>query len=318
MQIIPLLKYLVLIFISIVTLMVLFYLSGEYQPVRYHAGLCDDKNAAPDGDWHHNYDGFFIGKNGCLYNPKSTNIGDVPAIITFKESADKSPIKEAIWYINEIDRRIDWTLLEMELLSQKAGRPVIGIYNATRGGRIPDTLAKIDKGSAVANTLSAAVAQHSAQDNAIFIRANGRGAEHTSFALNKALSALAMAFKDKKFNRIGSNIHVETSGATTNFFPAGPKYLHYINVYDPVPKKSGILSNQSSPFAPLTLGPKTAIAQFADKDSNPIESRYHWLGPMSKRFNRVHGFNIYLKHRQPFNQLHEQGMEKTGEIIKIP
>ena len=318
MQMIQLLKYLVLIFISIVTLMTIVYLSGEYQPARYYAELCDDKNAVSDGDWQYEYDGFYIGNKGCLYNPKSTNIADVPTVITYTESSDEEPIREAIWYVNGIDHRIDWTLLEMELLSQKAERPVIGIYNATRGGRIPDTLKKIDKSSAVAKTLSAAIAQQSAQGHEIFIRANSQGAVHTSFALKKALDALAIAFKDENFKRIGNNIHVETGAATTDLFPAGPKYLHYVNVYDPIPERSGILSNQSGPFAPLTTDPNTVIARFADKDTNPIESKYHWLGPMSKRFNRVHGFNIYLKYRQPFKQLHDQGKEQAGEIIKIP
>ena len=298
--------------------MTLFYLSGEYQPVRYFAGLCDDENAAPDGEWHHKYDGFFIGKNACLYNPKSTNISDVPAIIAFKASPDKTSFKEPIWYINGIDRRIDWTLLEMELLSQKAERPVIGIYNATRGGRIPDTLVKITKNSAVAKTLSAAIAQQSAKGHAIFIRSNSQGAAHMSFALQKALDALAIAFNNESFTKIGNNIHVETSAATSNFFPVGPKYLHYVNDLDPVPKKTGILSNQPNPLAPFASDPNTVIVQFADKDTNPIESKYHWLGPMSKRFNRVHGFNIYLKYRQPFKQLHEKGKEQPGEIINIP
>jgi len=299
--------------------MTIFYLSGEYQPVRYYAELCDDKNAAPDGDWHHKYDGFFIGDKGCLYNPKSTNIADVPTIITYNESSDEESIIEPIWYVNGIDHRIDWTLMEMELLSQKAERPVIGIYNATRGGRIPDTLIKVNNNSAVANTLSAAIAQQSAQGHEVFIRANSQGAVHTSFALKKALSALKIAFNDEGFKKIGDNIHVETAAATTDSFPAGAKYLHYINVYDPIPKRSGILSNHSDPLAPVTTDPNTVIARFADKDTNnPIESKYHWLGPMSKRFSRVHGFNIYLKYRQPFQQLHDKGKELGRKIIKIP
>ena len=297
--------------------MALIYLSGEYQPVRYYSKLCNDKNAAPDGNWHHNYDGFFIGKNGCLYNPKFTNIADVPSTITYKKLSDKAPFKAPIWYVNGTDHRIAWTLLEMELLSQKAERPVIGIYNATRGGRIPDTLVKIDKNSAVVHTLSASIAQESAKDHPVFIRANNQGAVHSSFAIQKALDALAIAFNEEKFKRIMGNIHVETSAATTHFFPEGPKYLHYINNYDPVPRKTGILSKPES-SAQLAPDPNTVIAQFADKDISPIETRYHWLGPLSIRFNRVHGFNIYLKYRQPFNQLHEKGKEQAGEIIEIP
>lgn len=307
-------KYLTTFVIAILILLTLLYISGEYQPARYHALLCADKNAAPDGNWHHTYDGYFIGADGCLYNPETTNIADVPPIIFFKQATGNAPI----WYVNGINHRIEWVTLEMQLLSRNAGQPVIGIYNATKGGRIADAITTTKKNSKVADTLAATVAQNAAKGNPIFIHANSQGALYTSQALEKALEALSMAFNDKNFQKLVAQIHIETAAAVTASFPPGPKYIHYVNEHDPIPKKAGVLSNQTEQTNQSTSNPGTVIARFSDRDTDPIEPKYHWVGPLSKRFIRVHGFNIYLKHRQPFEELHQQGNGQVSNIIDIP
>ncbi len=307
-------KYLTTFVIAILGLFTLLYISGEYQPARYHALLCTDENAAPDGNWHHTYDGYFIGADGCLYNPETTKITDVPPIIFFKQATDNMPI----WYVNGINHRIEWVTLEMQLLSRKAGQPVIGIYNATKGGRIIDAIATAKKNSKVADTLAAAVAQNAAKGNPILIRANSQGALYTSQALEKALEALSMAFKDENFQTLVAKIQIETAAAATAAFPPGPKYIHYVNEYDPIPKKVGVLSNQAEQTKQNTQVQDTVIARFSDRDTDPIEPKYHWVGPLSKRFIRVHGFNTYLKHRQAFAELLQQSNEQASSFIDIP
>lgn len=307
-------KYILPVITTILVLMVLIYLSGEYQPARYHALLCNDKNAAPDGNWHSTYDGFFIGADGCLYNPEHTSIADVPAIIYSEQLINDNPI----WYVNGINHRVEWAILEMQLLSRKAKRPIIGVYNATWGGRIPDALATNYKNSKTADTLAAAIAQQAAKGKAIFIRANSQGTLYTAQALEKALAALSMAFNDANFEKIAAKIHVETGATTTADFPLGPKYIHYVNENDPIPKKAGVLSAATEPPNQGIQNTSILIARFTDSDTDPLEPKYHWVGPLSKRFIRIHGFNIYLKHRQPFEELYQQFSAQNASIIDIP
>lgn len=313
MENIPFKLYLSYFLIAVIILLTLTYTSGEFHPARYYSLLCDNPNASPDGNWNHNYHGFYIGAQGCLYDPDKFKIDEVPPIVAYEQASDNTPA----WYINGINQRINWTYLELQIFSRQSQRPVIGIYNATKGGRLPDLLKKIDKTDKVVANLSASIAQLSAKGKTVFIRANSQGAHYASLALAESLEALRVAFEETQFKDIAKNIQVETGAAATNFFPTGPKYLHYINSLDPVPRRAGILSKQHDPSTPLILEPNTVIARFSAKDKNPLEAKLHWLGPISKRFISVHGFNIYLKHRLPFEQIYSEGMEIKSRIVDI-
>jgi len=70
-----------------------------------------------------------------------------------------------------------------------------------------------------------------------------------------------MAFKDENFQTLVAKIQIETAAAATAAFPPGPKYIHYVNEYDPIPKKVGVLSNQAEQTKQNTQVQDTVIAQ---------------------------------------------------------
>ena len=283
--------------LSLAAFFLIIYFAGEYQPARYYSLLCTDTNAAKDGGWNYDYDSFFIGKNGCLYDPGSISINDIPPVIDTKNTDNP---KKPLWYVNGANHRASWVLPEMHLLAKNSGRPVVGIYNSTLGGRFPDVLSDSINESKVAKILASQIVQNISSNTPVYISCNSQGAMHVSHGLQQAVKTLSLKYNKSELEARLTKIHVETAGGAGKYFPDGPQYIHYANTRDPVPYKAGVLSVNAQ------KGKNAVIVEFTDQDNNALEPKYRWVGPLTMKFINVHGFNMYIQYRQAFEKVYQQ------------
>lgn len=274
----------------IIFLLIAFY---EFRPNQYAGLTCVDKKAATLGKWNFHYDGDYLGANGCPYDPRQTELAEVPPIKVGPQQGE-----EPFFYVNGANHRVKWALAENYVLAQDLGRPVIGIYNGTLGGRFPDALLRGLFPGHVLNTLTELLWQHVSQDKPIHIRANSQGTIEMSQALQAVRDRLMRQQPPERVDELMGLIRFETAGSAIKYFPDGPRYVHYVNLKDPVPKAAGVLASGSHP------GRGAVIACFNAYDEDPIENRYRWIDPLTQRFLAVHGFMVYRHYRRPFDELY--------------
>ena len=247
----------------------------EYQPARYYALYCLDENAEQAGQWNSKYDGYFLGENGCFYNPENIAIEDIPALHTENTNRNAAPL----WYINGVNLRADWVHAQMHRIADSSGRPVITIYNSTLGGRFIDAAGDATNGSLVTSTAEKVILDALSQGKAIYFQVNSQGAMHMGTVLRNIVRGVEAEEL--------ANIHVLTAGGAASDFPDGPIYVHLVNERDPVPSGAGVLSEGAKP------GLNAEIIRFSAKDPNPMEKGFRLFGPLTKIFLSVHGFMTY-------------------------
>jgi len=262
----------------IVSISLLLLTAYEYQPARYYALLCLDKNAEPGGNWNSAYDGYFLAENGCFYDPAKVAVKEIPAFHLDSTNRDATPI----WYINGANLRADWVLAQMYRLAESSGRPVIAIYNSTLGGRFFDAAWDALQGSVATVSAEKVIIEALAQQEDIFFQVNSQGAIHMATVLRN----ISRQVQAKQLNKI----HVLTAGGAAPEFPDGPGYVHLINKKDPVPSRAGVVSKDAKP------GANAELIHFSAKDSKPMERDFRFVGPLTRAFLSVHGFMAYQKH----------------------
>jgi len=291
----------------IIFLLIAFY---EFRPNQYAGLTCVDKKAATLGKWNFHYDGDYLGANGCPYDPKQTELAEVPPIKVGPPQGD-----EPFYYVNGANHRVKWALAENYVLARDLGRPVVGIYNGTLGGRFPDALLRGLFPGHVLDTLTELLWQHVSQGKPIHIRANSQGTIEMSHALQAVRDRLMRQQPPERVDELMDLIRFETAGSAIKDFPDGPRYVHYVNLKDPVPKAAGIMASGSHP------GRGAVIACFDAYDEDPIENRYRWIDPLTQRFLAVHGFMVYRHYRRPFDELYAHN-RRDGQLsylhIKTP
>ena len=259
-------------------LLVILFVVYEFQPAKYHALLCMDEKAAKSGSWNSAYDGYYIGRDGCLYDPALTPFMDVPPVILSGTNNKASPL----FYINGANLRADWVLAQMHFISKISGRPVIAIYNSTLGSRLLDLPGDYFWGSRTVDTAARLIKQGIRLKKQLYFQASSQGAVHMSKALQKAAQSVsAVQLND---------VNVHTAGGVSLFYPDGPRYIHLINLKDPAPEKTGVLSKGAKP------GLNAEIVTFSDENLEPMEVNFRFLGPLTRLFLRVHGLKTYQPH----------------------
>lgn len=286
----------------------IYLLSTEYRPARYGALLCTDPAALPGGRWNSAYDGAWLGAQACLYDPAHHALDDVPPVTDPRTFDPQAPL---LVYVNGANHRVDWTLPELHLLAQQTGGPVVAVYNATEGGRVFDAIHDARQGAASppVKTLSDAIVARVSAGREIHLKANSQGAIHLSHALVAVRTGLAQRMRPDEVTAALDRICVETAGGAASRWIDGPRYVHYVNRRDPVPRRAGVLSAGAHP------GAGAVIATFSDFDADPLEPRYRFVGPLSRRFVGVHGFGIYHRHRRPFDAVYAH--YRRGEIRSV-
>jgi hypothetical protein len=266
----------------------------EFRPLDYEGLMCVDEKAATTGHINFHYDGYFVGANGCLYDPNQFSVEQVPPVIT-----GKLEVHQPLVYVNGAEHRVKWSLAEIYLLAHDLKAPVIGVYNGTLGGRIPDFFLRSLFPGQVNNTLHQVLMDALTQHKPLWLRANSQGAAELAQALYAVRHQLEQVLAADRVDKIMSLFQVETAGSASPDFPDGPRYVHYVNLQDPVSKYIGILKTASHP------GRGAVIACFDAKDPAPIELRFRWIDPFTRHFLLdVHGFMIYRHYRRPFDELY--------------
>ena len=259
-------------------LLVVLFVAYEFQPAKYHALLCMDEKAVKPGGWNSEYDGYYIGANGCLYDPALTPFNEVPPVTL----AGTNKNTQTLFYINGANLRVDWVLAQMHYISKLSGRPVVAIYNSTLGGRMLDFPNDFFFGSNAVNTVVNLIEQGLSLKMPLYFQANSQGAVHLSEALRKSAEKLSTLQL--------SVINVHTAGGASIFYPDGPRYIHLANTRDPVPSKSGVLSDGA------VLGLDAKIITFSGENLEPMEVNFRFLGPLTRLFLHVHGLKTYQPH----------------------
>ena len=277
-------------------------LAYEYQPARYQALYCLDPGAVPWGEWMWRYDGYLIGARGCVYAPDRTKLPRVPPVVGASSAAGGA----ALWFVNGANLRIDWVMAQLVRTAASTGRPVVGFYNSTYGGRFPDALLDYYYSSAVADTLAVAIMEALRDGRPVHIRATSQGAVFTAKALADVRERLRIEVSEARTLAMMKNIKVETGGGAASRWPDGPKYVHYINLRDPVARHAGVVSEGAEP------GRGAVIAEFEAFTKHPLGQRFRWLDPLTVRYLGVHGFSVYNDYRRPFDDLYRRGRGRPG------
>jgi len=115
----------------------------------------------------------------------------------------------------------------------------------------------------VNNTLRQVLMQALTQHKPLWLRANSQGAAELAQALYAVRHQLEQGLVAERVDRIMSLLQVETAGSASADFPDGPRYVHYVNIKDPVSQYLGMLKPASHP------GRGAVIACFDAKDTAP-------------------------------------------------
>ena len=259
------------------------FLLYEVNPAHYHAASCNDPLAESAGKWDYTYDGFYIGNNGCLYDPDIFAYTDIPPISSSNSS------DEVVIYVNGANHRVDWVVPEMTAIAHKTHKQVISIYNSTAGGRFPDAITDSLFGSRSVDTVSKTINEVYKNNQTVHFKANSQGAIHLMDGLKQNIAEFGERPEQLKL------LKIETAGAAESHYIDGPKYVHYVNKFDPVPRKVGVLAEGAQP------GKLAKIIMIGVKDMNPMESKLRWIDPLTRNFFLTfHGFNAYHTKWQPF------------------
>ena len=288
----------------------LYLLSTEYRPARYGALLCTDPAALPGGRWNSAYDGAWMGAQACLYDPARHGLDDIPAVTDPRTFDSRN---RQLVYVNGANHRVDWTLPELHLLAQQTGAPVVAVYNATQGGRIPDAIhdARLGMESPPVATLTQSIVMRLSAGGEIHLKANSQGAIHLRNALEQARRIMAERMTAVQLAGALRRVRVETAGGAASRWPDGPRYVHYVNLRDPVPRRVGVLSEAAHP------GAGAVLAAFSAYDEEPLEPKYRFVGPWSRWFVGVHGFGVYHRHRQPFDRLYAHSRGDGVQTVSL-
>lgn len=227
------------------------------------------------------YDGAVIGANGQAY-PQGTPLGAVPPVYPQGQPWNG----ESVIYVNGILTSKDEQSTSLQNIANATGYSVQGIHNATEGA--PKDLAQcitdklnVGKNPAV-DELTDTVYDAVLAGKPIHLLAHSQGGIITSRALDQVQKRLRLeqGYTRAQAQAAMSKITVETFGAAAWTYPAGPKYVIYINRLDPVPDLFG-----KGPVGRKNPSRDVRVVRFTSFHLNPIAN---------------HSFdNVYIPHRDP-------------------
>lgn len=239
-------------------------------------------------------EGFFLGRDRCLYDPASISPDRVPA---FQDSlAPKNgPI---MFYINGANGSTTEVSRNIQQLADISQITVVGILYYPNNSIEPlkDLLPKTSAGPAT-DTLQQVINTSLQHGEPVHIRAGSAGTVVVSEAIARVKRELTRHGRrpgDRDRNQPLDLVRVETHGTIARDFPDGPRYIHYVNLLDPVPNSLGINSAGAHP------GAHAVLALFADRQT-PDEQN---LSPAGVKFLSVHGTGVYDRHRKRFDELY--------------
>lgn len=245
-------------------------------------------------------EGFFLGQDRCLYDPASISPDQVPAF-QGPRAPKNGPI---LFYINGANGSPTEVSNNIQELADSSQITVVGIlyYPNNSIDPLKDLLPKTSAGPAT-DTLQQVIHASLQRGEPVHMRAGSAGTVVVSEAIARVKRELTRHGRrpgDRDRNQPLDLVRVETHGTIARDFPDGPRYIHYVNLLDPVPHSLGVASPGAHP------GAHAVLAMFADRQP-PNEQK---LSPAGVKFLSVHGTGVYDLHRKRFDELY--GVESRG------
>jgi hypothetical protein len=248
------------------------------------------------------FDGAVIGAGGRVYAPGT----DARVVAPIRPNNGRTPTNETIYYVNGIQNNAAFQAGSAQNIANATGANVVAIHNSTGGpgGGMAADLGQCfnDKiGLRDNNPATQALANQILRDveagRPVHVMAHSQGALVTSGALNEVKTELIREHGAQRADELLKNIKVETFGGAASTYPYGPRYVHYVNRYDPVAMAVG-LGGQSGPQGPGSLSPAQVAHAGGDRAAlHYIEGDARDHGDLFS----AHDFNQgYLSHRQEF------------------
>lgn len=242
------------------------------------------------------FDGRFVGAKGQTFRA-NTRLCNIPAVIPNGGIRNN----ETMIYINGIRTNVAGQAICLQVIADKTGSRLVGIYNATEGIGV-DALQnlgdKLDIGkNPSVDTLADAVYKEIIDKQEVHLLAHSHGAIITSRALEDVKNRLMLEDRMCRpdAERLMGIIKVETFGSLSRRFPDGPQYVHYFNRSDGDSQSFSLRSWLN----PVTHRGQGAVTRYF-RQGRPLFS---------------HGFEeFYLPERVPFKQLQQAGI---AEIIEV-
>ena len=220
------------------------------------------------------FDGYYVGADTLLFDHLTTSILDVPPVYPEIILND-----EPIWFVNGAGNDVTRQYKSMEEIAEFTGRPVVGIHNGTKGGKLDALEIILPINSIVETAIKKSVLEIIDTDTEVLLLGHSQGAFHLARSLRSLENQLSN-------NQLGQ-LMVETSGGAGMWFPRGPQYVHYANEGDQAPKLHGVLTPGAIP------GNRSVILTFDDE--------WYDIAPeIDTPFTRVHAQIVYLRNRMTF------------------
>ena len=202
------------------------------------------------------FDGYYVGADTLLFDHLTTSILDVPPVYPEIILND-----EPIWFVNGAGNDVTRQYKSMEEIAEFTGRPVVGIHNGTKGGKLDALEIILPINSIVETAIKKSVLEIIDTDTEVLLLGHSQGAFHLARSLRSLENQLSN-------NQLGQ-LMVETSGGAGMWFPRGPQYVHYANEGDQAPKLHGVLTPGAIP------GNRSVILTFDDEwyDIPPFGSK---------------------------------------------
>jgi len=268
---------------------------------------CNDAMAAPlpdniytDPSVDMRFDGFFMGADGCLYDPQTVWIEQVIPVSAAPNVDVIAEQGEDIWFINGADSTLENTYAAMNALAQTTSLKVLGIYNADTG--LINALQVNETLSAATVTFAVQAKRRLERGEIVHIMGSSHGTRLISDGLILLRDDLIQMYQGDLYavSETLRLIRVESIGGVSSYYPPGPKYVHYANVFDVVPLAFGAANPLDWP------GQGAVIAFFFDADARSLRRRYarkvQGCGNVACRYtNAFHNGMVYFEHRLPFD-----------------
>lgn len=280
------------------------------------------------------YDGALLGSGNNAYTAEtgcSVIEGVLPAGGLVAQSDSK------ILYINGISTSPGMAFQNMQCTANVTGSEIVGIYNAT-DGNIADVLQAMgDKWSIGNNPAVTTLAQelHSA-----IAAGEGRdliGDSHGGLIISRALNLVISELQEKGWEKDAievalSHFRVETFGGAAWTYPDGPKYVHYVNEYDPIPFHFGLTAHglteaerievEKNLVEPDWMKNLTGfmnylgVNYFAQRDPGKDARIIRFKTPSDSGWLGTHMTSVYLEQRTEFDRAYK-GESAVSALIEM-
>ncbi len=228
------------------------------------------RNAVSGAD---SWDGFVVGRQGCVYHPDQVLQIDLSTI-----GVGTAAPKPLVMFVNGAMNSLTRQYQKLLRFAEETNSAYIGIYNneffpRKKGWSQAHTHVSAE------HTLTQLIHQQLKQNSEFYLLTGSKGTHIVVDALRRVKRNLAVMYDSNEARTAQSMnlIHVITYGGASRHYPDGPKYTHYINRLDPIPWLFGVGALGARPGQDAQVVTLVGLG--------PLE----W-NPLSP----VHGFRVYL------------------------